>query len=82
MNRLEKVALKELILFQLTYSKSETNFLKIGEKMCVTKKWKFFIVNPNAQTGKNSTLYKTHKPNIIVKLLTTECNMTIEDLEC
>ena len=37
MNRLEKVALKELILFQLTYSKSETNFLKIGEKMCVTK---------------------------------------------
>ena len=42
MNRLEKAALKELILFQLTYSKSEKNVLKIGEKMCVTKRVKIF----------------------------------------
>ena len=51
-------------------------------KCVLPKEWKFFTVNPNAQTGKNSTLYKTHKPNIIVKLLATECNMTTEDLEC
>ena len=35
--------------------------------------------NPNAP-GKNSTLYKTHKPNIPVRLLTTGCYTAIENL--
>ena len=33
------------------------------------KKRASFIVNPNAQRGKNSTLYERHKPIILVKLL-------------
>ena len=37
----------------------------------LSKEWASFIVNPNAQPRKNSTLYKTHKPNIPVRLLTT-----------
>ena len=44
------------------------------------KSWASFIVNPDAQPGKNSTLYKTHKPNIPVRLLTTGCNRAIENL--
>ena len=31
------------------------------------------------QSG-NSTVYKTHKPDILMRLLTTECNMAIENL--
>ena len=33
----------------------------------------------NAVPGKNSTLYKTHKPNNPVRLLTTGCNTAIEN---
>ena len=39
-----------------------------------------YIVNVNAVPGKNSTLYKTHKPNNPARLLTTECNTAIENL--
>ena len=46
----------------------------------LSREWTSFIVNPNAQTGKNSTLYKTHKPRIPVRLLTTGCNPTIQNL--
>ena len=38
------------------------------------------MVNPNARPGKNSTLYKTHKPNVPAKLLTIECNAAVQNL--
>ena len=38
------------------------------------------IVNYDAQPGENSTLYKTHKPDIPVRLFTTVCNTAIETL--
>ena len=41
------------------------------------KQWASFIVNPNAQLGKNSTLHKMHKPKILERLLTTGCNTAI-----
>ena len=44
------------------------------------KEWGSFIVNPNARPGKNSTLLKTYKPNILVRFLTTGCNTTIANL--
>ena len=46
----------------------------------LSNEWASFIVNPDAQPGKNSTLYKRHKPNIPVRLLTTRCNAAIENL--
>ena len=44
------------------------------------KEWRSFIVNPNAQPGKNSTLLKTYKRNILVRFLRTGCNTTIANL--
>lgn len=41
------------------------------------EKWKEYIVNYDARPGKNSTLYKTHKPDIPITLLTTGCNTAI-----
>ena len=38
--------------------------------------------NPNANPGKNATLYKTHKQGIPVRLLTSGCNTAIENLAC
>ena len=35
----------------------------------ISKEWAKYIVNVNAVPGKNSTLYKTHKPNNSVCLL-------------
>ena len=49
----------------------------IGE---ITTSWKDFIKNRDAQPGKNSTLYKTHKIGTPVRLLTTGCNTAIENL--
>ena len=46
----------------------------------ISKEWAKYIVNVNAVPGKNSTLYKTHKPNNPVRLLTTGCNTAIEHL--
>ena len=46
----------------------------------ISKEWAKYIVNVNAVPGKNSTLYKTHKPNNPVRLLTTGCNTAIENL--
>ena len=45
-----------------------------------SKEWAKYIINVNAVPGKNSTLYKTHKPNNPVYLLTTGCNTAIENL--
>ena len=46
----------------------------------ISKEWAKYIVNENAVSGKNSTLYKTHQPNNPVRLLTTGCNTPIENL--
>ena len=44
----------------------------------ITKEWKNYVINENAKPGVNSTLYKTHKPNNPVRLLTSGCNTAIE----
>ena len=46
----------------------------------IGKNWKDFIINEEAQPGKNAPLYKTHKQNNPVRLLTTGCNTAIENL--
>ena len=46
----------------------------------ISKEWAKYIVNVNAVPGKNNILYKTHKPNNPVRLLTTGCNTPIENL--
>ena len=46
----------------------------------ISKEWAKYIINVNAVPGKNSTLYTTHKPNNPVRLLTTGCNTSIENL--
>ena len=52
-------------------------WLKRGD---LSADWSKFIINATAQPGKNSTLYKTHKENNPVRLLTTGCNTAIENL--
>ena len=51
-------------------------WLRKGE---LSKEWASFIINPTAQPEMNSMLYKTHEPNIPVRLLNTGCNMVIEN---
>ena len=46
----------------------------------IDKNWKEFILNDEAQPGKNTPLYKTHKANTPVRVLTTGCNTAIENL--
>ena len=46
----------------------------------ISSEWRNYVVNEDAQPGKNATLYKTHKANIPVRLLTTGCNIAIENL--
>ena len=46
----------------------------------ITKEWKNYVINENAKPGVNLTLYKTHKPNNPVRLLTSGCNTAIEKL--
>ena len=46
----------------------------------ISKQWKDYIINEKAKPGKNATLYKTHKQNNPVRLLTTGCNTAIENL--
>ena len=46
----------------------------------ISKEWGKYIVNVNAVPGKNSTIYKTHKPNNPVRHLTTGCNTAVENL--
>ena len=47
-----------------------------------SKDWAKYIINENTVPGKNSTLYKTHKPNNLAGLLTTGCNAVIGNLSC
>ena len=46
----------------------------------LSKEWSEFIRCTEARPGKNSTLYKTHKPDIPVRLLTTGCGRAIQHL--
>ena len=46
----------------------------------ISKEWKEYIVNYDTQPAKNSTLYKTNKSDILVRLLTTGRNPAIENL--
>ena len=46
----------------------------------ISKEWAKYIVNEDTVTGKNSALYKTHKPNNPVRLSTTGRNTAIENL--
>ena len=46
----------------------------------ISKEWAKYIVNEDTVTGKNSALYKTHKPNNPIRLSTTGCNTAIENL--
>ena len=62
----------------MTYSKGETIFTKMGKKRRFIKRMGIFH-NLNEQLGKNITLYKTHKQNIQIRLLTTGCNTAIEN---
>ena len=48
----------------------------------ISKEWAKYIVNENVGPGKNSTLYKTHKPDNPIHLLTTGFNTAIENLSC
>ena len=50
---------------------------QLGE---ISKDWKNYVINTDAKPGKNSTLYKTHKPGNPVRLLTSGCNTAIENL--
>ena len=57
------------------------NFVqKWTKKGELNSRWADFIINEDAQPGKNSTLYKTHKDGTPVRLLTTGCNTAIENL--
>ena len=53
---------------------------KWARKGELSKEWTSFIVNPNVRPSKKSTFYKTNKPITHVRLLTTGCNMAIENL--
>ena len=55
-------------------------FTKWISRNKISKEWAKYVVNEFAVPGKNSTLYKTHKPNNPVRLLTTVCNIAIEIL--
>ena len=40
----------------------------------ISKNWSNYIINADAQPGKNSIFYKAHKQGKPVRLLTTGCN--------
>ena len=46
----------------------------------ILKEWKEYIVNYDAQPGKNSTFYISDRPDIPLRLLTTRCNTMIANL--
>ena len=46
----------------------------------LSKEWCTFILNKNARPAKNNPLYKTHKHDIPVRLLTSGCNSATENL--
>ena len=44
----------------------------------ISKDWRNYIINEDAQPGKNFTFYKTNKQGNLVRLLTTGCNTAIK----
>ena len=46
----------------------------------ISKDWRNYIINEDAEPGKISTLYKTYKQGDPLRLLTTGCNTAIENL--
>ena len=46
----------------------------------ISVEWRDYIANDHSTPGKNTTLYKTHKTGVPVRLLTSECNTAIENL--
>ena len=46
----------------------------------ISKEWMDYVINVEAQPGKNSVMYKTHKPGNPVRLLTSGVNTAIEKL--
>ena len=72
---------------ELNYDPTKEHIKKVEQcsekwfrKKEISKEWKEYIVKYDAQPGKNSTLYKTHKPDIPVRLLTPGYNTAIENL--
>ena len=72
---------------KLNHDPTKEHILKVSnwannwhEKGEISKEWKEFITNNEAQPGKNATLYKTHKIGNPVRLLTSGCNTAIENL--
>ena len=45
----------------------------------IIKAWHDYIISEEAQSRKNSTLQKTHREENRIRLLTTGCNMAIEN---
>ena len=71
----------------LDYDPTEEHIERVTDwagKWClsgdISSDWKNYIINSDARPGKNVTLYKFHKPDIPVRLLTTGCNTAIEHL--
>ena len=65
---------------ELNYDPASEHIKKIEQwseiwfqKTEVLKEWKDYIVSYDSQTGNNFTLYKIHKPDILVRLSTTGC---------
>ena len=72
---------------ELNYDPTKEHIKKVEQcsekwfrKKEISKEWKEYIVKYDAQPGKNSTLYKTRKPDIPVRLLTLGYNTAIENL--
>ena len=72
---------------ELNYDPTKKHIKKVEQcsekwfrKKEISKEWKEYIVKYDAQPGKNSTLCKTHKPDIPVRLLTLGYNTAIENL--
>ena len=53
---------------------------KWHKKKQISDDWKEYILNENATPAKNTPLYKTHKENTPVRVITSGCNTAIENL--
>ena len=53
---------------------------KWTDKGHLSSEWASFILNKEAKPAKNSPLYKTHKSDIPVRLLTSGCGSATENL--
>ena len=46
----------------------------------ILKEWKEYTVNYDAKPGKNSTSYRSDRPDIPLRLSTTRCNTMFANL--